>query len=108
VNDECFFRDIGKLNPNKYYDASTREEVKRLLKEHQEKIGTILSQINKNSKVSGRCFDPAPIVMVPYSDMSIVKNENDQEEHNNFSWKNYDENSAEYYFRWNRLDDEEL
>jgi hypothetical protein len=106
--DKSFFKDIGKLNSNKYYDASTREEVKRLLKEHQEKIGTILSQINKNSKVSGRYFEPAPLVLGPDSGMSIVLNENDQEEHNYFSWKNYAENSAEYYFRWNPLDDDEL
>ncbi|MHC0037931.1 S-layer homology domain-containing protein [Pseudoneobacillus sp. C159] len=106
--DGSFFRDIGKQNPNKYYDASTREEVKRLLKEHQEKIGTILSQINKNSKVSGRYYYPAPGVIVPFSDISIIKNENEPKDRNYFSWKNYDENSAEYYFRWYPLEDDEL
>jgi ankyrin repeat protein len=106
--DKSFFNDIGKLAPNKYYDTSTREEVKRLLKEHQEKIGTILSQINNNSKLYGGYFYPPPMEVGPNNIMSVSENKVNNDELHYFSWKNYDENSTDRYFRWYPLEDDEL
>jgi hypothetical protein len=96
--DEGFFDDVGELTPNKYYDPGTREEVRRLLKEHQEKIGTILNQINKNSELSGGYL---------HLYMSIPEDPNPPKSRSYYTWKNYDENSTNLYFRWTQLYDNE-
>jgi hypothetical protein len=97
--DEEFFDDVGEIAPNKFYDSSTREEVRRLLKEHQEKIGTILGQINKNSQLYGGYI---------HLYMSIPEDPDPPKNRRYYSWKNYDENSTDLYFRWFPLYDNEF
>jgi hypothetical protein len=97
--DEGFFDDVGEIAPNKFYDPSTREEVRRLLKEHQEKIGKILGQINKNSQLYGG---------YQHLYMSIPEDPNPPKNRRYYSWKNYDENSSDLYFRWYQLYDNEF
>jgi ankyrin repeat protein len=89
--DEEFFDDVGEYAPSKFYDYSTREEVRRLLKGHQEKIGTVLGQINKNSQLYGG---------YQHLYMSIPEDPDPPKNRYYYSWKNYDENSTELYFRW--------
>jgi ankyrin repeat protein len=97
--DNNFFNDVGKLSPNKYYDVSTREEVKRLLKEHQEKIGTVLNQINQSSKLYGGYYHS--FYRYPTLKVDLIT-------FHYFSWKNYGTNPTERYFRWDPLIDNEL